>query len=638
VPCTLAPLIVGGTIAVCAEPDKINPQRYLQHLQHHHITHTELTPGYVELLLNYPDDIRKLHELKFLMLGADVLHATEVAQWLALNPATQIVNEYGPTETTVSVTSYFVKPDCLLQESAVPIGRPAFNSQAYVVDKFANLCPPGMKGELCIAGAQVAVGYLNKPQLTADKFTPLTLPLSKQTLVYKTGDEVCWLPDGQLQFFGRNDFQIKIHGYRVEIPAIETVLMQYPDIHQAVVVVKHQARDKYLRAYLIAEKTGLTLSELMPFLANYLPFYMIPKEFCLVDAIPLKENEKIDFEGLESQPQKRLIQSQAPVQDALTSTEQRCLHIWQMVFNRQLIQMDDNFFDLGGDSLMALQIINALKTHYSLSIPLSVLFECSTIHGLAQKLDELLAKNHQQDSLWLMVKNPSKALIKLATGTYPIPLFLVHPVGGSIFWYQQLAQHLQGKYTIYGIQDTSIDGDDRRFKTLEEMASFYLQAIASVYRGERYCLGGASFGATVAFEMAHQLQHQGASIEFLGLMDGWARYPEQLMQDNSVSLLTNTSQQLTKAHYDQLVALEEYRKKLLLDYHLPVVSCEVTLFKAQELWSVFNLINDPYNGWRPFVRGKINLHTIPGTHESMFFNPHVDELARTLSTIVPRQD
>uniref|UniRef100_UPI00037F7ED1 AMP-binding protein n=1 Tax=Legionella tunisiensis TaxID=1034944 RepID=UPI00037F7ED1 len=170
VPCTLAPLLVGGSIAIATDAQKTNPQHYLTHLKKHQITHTELTPGYLEMLLNYPEEVIDLVHLRYLLLGADVVLSTDVKRWLSLCPHHQVINEYGPTETTVSVTSYFVNKDELDNETSVPIGRPAFNSTGYVLDRYKNLCPFGVKGELYIGGAQVTKGYLDRPDLTQEKF------------------------------------------------------------------------------------------------------------------------------------------------------------------------------------------------------------------------------------------------------------------------------------------------------------------------------------------------------------------------------------------------------------------------------------------------------------------------------------
>ncbi|AHE67610.1 amino acid adenylation domain-containing protein [Legionella oakridgensis] len=629
VPCTIAPLLAGGCIAICEEKEKTNPQWYLQHLKKHKITHTELTPGYMEMLLNYPETVKELVDLNVLLLGADVVHSPEVLQWLELCPNHQIVNEYGPTETTVSATSYFVHKEILGRELSVPIGRPAFNSTCYILDKFKNPCPLGMKGELYIGGEQVTCGYFGKPELTREKFVVVSFH-HKEERCYRTGDLVGWLPDGNLQFYGRNDHQVKIQGYRIELAGIESVLLKIPSVHQAVVVVeKGHFKEKYLRAYLVADDKTLNMSDVKAFLSTYLPAYMIPKEYCMTNSIPLKENEKIDFEALAKQPC-HFLTFDHDVAEELNEFEQKMMRIWQHAFNNTNIAVHDDFFDIGGDSLLALQIVTELKNDYHMDIPLYYLFEYPTIAKFASKIAELIEKVEA-----MQVKGKEKqpsSLIKLASGNYDIPLFFVHPVGGSVFWYKQLAKYLDGKYTIYGIQDISIDGHDLRFETLQAMASHYLQEIARVYSGERYCLAGASFGATVAFEMAHQLVKSHKRIEFLGLLDGWAEYPQRLMEQNTMDLLSQRedSVRLMAKHTQHLQQLEDYRKSLLLNYQLPVLEADVVLFKATEMWIPFAQMDDPYNRWQPFVQGRITVYKIPGNHETMFFDANAHVLAQSL--------
>ncbi|MBA4260196.1 MAG: hypothetical protein C0446_13610 [Chitinophaga sp.] len=625
IPCTLAPLLAGGALAICDEQQKINPQLYLQHLQRYAITHTELTPGYLELLLHYPEDIKQLRDLRYVLLGADMVHTEEVRQWLSLCPESTIVNEYGPTEATVSVTSYRVTKLQDLTEASVPIGRPAFNSSCYLLDKYFNLCPIGMRGELYVGGHQVAAGYFGKPHLTDQKFIQIKLN-GRNDRLYRTGDLACWLPKGYLQFFGRNDHQVKIQGYRVELPAIESILMKHDAILQAVVVIREEKhKEKYLRAYLVSDDKNMTTHQLKNFLSLYFPAYMHPKEFCLVPSIPLKENEKIDFDTLEKQACMLLaFNSDIPHQE-LSWIEQICLNIWQKAFLIQIIHLEDDFFELGGNSLLALQIISSLKHHFKQPIPLSILFENPNIISLASALDRLVTG--QNNSL----SRPHSSLVKLSSGAYKTPLFLVHPVGGAVFWYQQLAQQLEGKYTVYGIEDQSINGYPCRFTSIAEMARFYLQEIEHVYQGEEYCLGGASFGATVAVEMANQLIQSNKVVKFLGLFDGWAKYPDAILKSNSVQLLTQHHQGIELQTAEQLQELEEYRKQLLLEFKLPIIHTDLTLYKAKELWEPFKSVDDPFNGWQPYIGKIITVHLVFGTHETMFFENNVVHLARLVN-------
>ncbi|KTC64787.1 peptide synthetase, non-ribosomal (plasmid) [Legionella adelaidensis] len=624
VPCTIAPLIRGGCVAICSVEEKTNPKLYLKYLKKQKVTHVELTPGYVEMLLHYPSLVKNLKDLRYMMLGADVVHTEEVVKWKKLAPHHRIVNEYGPTEATVSVTSFFIDEKDFFNEASVPIGRPAFNSSAYIFDKYKNLCPIGMKGELFIGGSQVAEGYLNKPHMTQEKFVRLTIE-DKEEVLYRTGDLAAWLPGGYLQFFGRNDFQVKIQGYRIELPAIESVLLKIPEIEQAVVLVQKGAvKEKYLRAYMVSNNKDISIVDIKKFLAAHFPSYMIPKEFCLTDKIPLRDNEKIDLVALKKQSF-QMLTYEDQVNEELSENEKIIIGIWQRAFHIRAIDHHADFFDLGGDSLLALQIMLEIKQYFKKEIPLSYLFEYPTIAKLTAQIEKQLNKRENAGPV---------TLLKLAKGEHAIPLFLVHPVGGSIFWYKHLASLLSKRFTVYGIQDPSIDGHSLRFKSLEDMASYYLQEIQKIYKKECFYLAGASFGATVAFEMANQLQALNKKVGFLGLIDGWAHYPDNMMKENTTKLLINHDKKISGDKKEYLANLEEYRKELLQKYRFPKLKLDPFLFKASELWNDFIPIDHPVNGWSTYIDGKINKLLIPGNHETMLFQPNVKSLAMEITNIL----
>jgi amino acid adenylation domain-containing protein len=634
VPCTIAPLLAGGSIAIGREEEKNNPMQYLLHLKTHRVTHVEMTPGYMQLLLNYPHEIQELIDLRYLLLGADVVSKADVIKWLSLCPLHKIINEYGPTETTVAVTSYLVdtKKIKMLAESSVPIGSPAYNTQCYILDKYKNLCPAGGIGELYIGGLQVTKGYLDKPALTQDRFILLNLSKHNEVL-YKTGDIACWLSDGNLQFLGRNDQQVKIQGYRIELSEIESILVKIPGVNQALVILQEsQFKEKYLRAYLVCEEKIIFNSALKDFLSSNLPKYMIPKEFCMIDFIPLKENEKIDYSALIREDCYFLTSDSKNISEKITDFENTIKNIWENVFNIIPIAIHDDFFDIGGDSLMALQIIAEVQCYYSIDITLRYLFDYPTIALLSKEVGKLYNLKHTTQHK--VINKQTTLIIPLSKGIHETPLFLVHPVGGTIFWYKQLASYLQGKYTIYGIQDPSIDKNNIMFTSLEEMADYYLNTIKKVYLEESYSIGGASFGATVAFEMARQLIRSDKKIEFLGLFDGWAHYPSDIMRKSTFDLVKDSSmysQKIPNEKKDFLIKLEQYRKELLINYSLPILNADATLFKAMQLWPTFNNIQDNHNGWCPFIKGKITVCKVPGNHETMFFNPNVRTLAEILN-------
>lgn len=279
--------------------------------------------------------------------------------------------------------------------------------------------------------------------------------------------------------------------------------------------------------------------------------------------------------------------------------------------------------------MVALQIVSELKVFYRIEIPLSYLFEFPTVFLLSEKIKKLLLTTNNENV-------SSRSIIKLSNHSEGIPLFLVHPIGGSTFWYKQLTKYLSKKYTVFGIQDISIDGDDLRFESIESMAQFYLEQIKHVYQGEYYHIGGASFGATVAFEMAHQIIKSGMKVSFLGIFDGWSKYPESLMRKHTSALLQYKDMALSsmdRQKADYLEKLEDYRRGLLIRYKLKPLGVSAVLFKAAELWDSFVSIDHADNGWSPFILGKLEIYKITGNHETIFFEPNVQELSKTLDNV-----
>lgn len=627
VPCTIAPLLVGGSIAMCTEQTKSNPEQYLAHLSNSRVTHVEITPGYLNLLLQYPAQIRALKDLNYLLIGADTLCKSDIVKWLELSPQHILINEYGPTETTVAVTSYFIQANQLANQPSIPIGSPGYNTQCYVLDKHQNLCPIGMPGELYIAGEQVTHGYLRQDDILSLQFVNIE-EISKQKL-YKSGDSVIWSPKGFLYFLGRTDRQVKIKGYRVELSEIEFILTNIPGIQQAAVVLSCTGKNTgNLTAYLVCNKQFKNDQIIRDYLLQHLPKFMVPKEFAIIAKLPMKENEKIDYVALEKI--NKVVLRSYDQKKYCSSVAETIKLIWKMAFNNIIdIHIGDNFFNLGGDSLTAIQIIDTLQDHYNIDIPLYTLFKYPTVTELEIEINRLLNKKKSKSKI-SNLKRQTLSMVPLAKGSSAYPLFLIHPVGGTVFWYYQMAALLQGKYTVYGIQDPNVDNHAIHFATLEEMAAYYLKDIKKIQpSSERYHIAGASFGASVAFEIANQLLQENKCVSFLGALDGWAYYPDSIMQ-------TTTSTQLSKQppaylkidqkRQEQLQILEVHRKKLLNNYTIPFLNLDLCVFKAKELWPLFQPIQNAYNGWSAHVGGEVRVCTVPGNHETMFFEPYVYEL------------
>ncbi|MEW6736592.1 MAG: amino acid adenylation domain-containing protein, partial [Acidobacteriota bacterium] len=351
----------------------------------------KLTPAHVRLLGQQlsPDKVKDLTQC--LIIGGEALSYQEIAFWRQHATEMLIINEYGPTETVVGCCVYNV-PTNAEEAGSVPIGRPIDNVRLYVLDQSMLLLPPGVPGELYIGGVGLARGYLNKPVLTAERFLPDPFSNEPSARLYRTGDLVVLQPDGNLQFLGRIDQQIKIRGYRVELGEIEDELTNHHSV-SAVAVIAQQDQDGGLRliAYIVPNNIGqldtALVSELRGFLVEKLPEYMIPTEYVILTALPLTENGKIDRKALLSVDQvaSRAVSIYVAPR---TPTEEIMTGIWSQALGIDKIGIDDNYFALGGDSIRSIQVV-ARAQESGLCLTIDQIFNHKTIRALAQAITDL---------------------------------------------------------------------------------------------------------------------------------------------------------------------------------------------------------------------------------------------------------
>ncbi|MBN1684102.1 MAG: amino acid adenylation domain-containing protein [Gammaproteobacteria bacterium] len=389
---TLLPFMFGTKLILGKEKLRLEPKNYLQHIKDYQITHIKLTPSsFSELLLISQKFSISLPDLKWIILGGEQLNKKDVQNWLNLNPSHHIVNEYGPTETTVAVIAYIVEPKTITCHKTVPIGKPAYNTQVYVLDEKQALVSIGDLGELYIGGANVARGYLNRPELTKEKFIPNPFSNDLNSRLYKTGDLVRWLSDGNLEFIGRIDNQVKIRGFRVELEEVEYYLNQYSEIKQVVVVAKTGPdNNQYLAAYLCLSKKNLHFKKLRTYLESVLPEHMIPSVYFKLGQIPLtvhgKTDRKILAQGAYDQHLIKTNGYLAPKKDV----EKNLVHIWSKILalNEESIGIDDNFFQLGGHSLVAIRLISKIQQAFAVPLSIHEVFDYSTISQLSGLIEE----------------------------------------------------------------------------------------------------------------------------------------------------------------------------------------------------------------------------------------------------------
>jgi len=383
--CFYPALISGGCLHVLPYAVATDGQRMASYQQQHGLDVLKIVPSHLSALLSSGEGSRILPK-RYLITGGEALPRTLVEAVEASGASCRMINHYGPTETTVGslvlpLSEYDWKRR---SKGTIPLGRPIANTQVYVLDEWGNPCPIGVCGELHIGGAGVARGYLNRPELTREKFIADGFSPRLGALLYKTGDLVRYLPDGQVEFLGRMDDQVKVRGYRIEPGEIESVLLQQSEVKQAVVLAREDERqEKRLIAYVVVRNpAAVSEAELQQRIREQLPDYMVPQAVVLLDKLPLTSNGKVDRQAL-PKPEDVAGQRKRSYQPPTTLTEQMVAQIWSDVLKVSPIGINDDFFQLGGHSLLATQVISRIRDQFGMGIALRSLFEMPTLGSFA---------------------------------------------------------------------------------------------------------------------------------------------------------------------------------------------------------------------------------------------------------------
>ncbi|HEX2055446.1 MAG TPA: amino acid adenylation domain-containing protein [Nitrospiraceae bacterium] len=492
------PLIAGATVLLASRRQAVDGTWLKAQLDDGKATVMQATPATWRLLVQAGwRGARKVVAL----CGGETL-SIDLARNLT-SRAASVWNVYGPTETTIWSTIQRVEPK---DDRPIPLGRPIANTQLYVLDANLEPVPIGIPGELYIGGAGVARGYRNNRQLTMERFVPS--PFQNGARLYRTGDQVKWLPDGSLEFIGRIDFQVKVRGFRIEPGEVETVLGQFPNVSQAVVVVREDDGDRHLVAYVtLKDAASFDATEVRRRLRDRLPEYMIPSAIVPMDAFPLTPNGKIDRRSLPAPPDAGGAVSTEPMapRDAV---ELQVTALWEQVLGKNLIGVRDNFFDLGGHSLLALRLFSAIEEVFKKRLPMALLFQAPTIERLAEVLrDEGCSV-------------PWRSLVAIQTHGGAHPFFVVPGVGGNVLVFARLSKLLGEQQPFYGLQAQGLDGKAKPFTRIEDMARHYIAEIRTVQPRGPYRIGGTCTGGLVAYEMAQQLTAEGEQV-VLAIMESW---------------------------------------------------------------------------------------------------------------------
>lgn len=377
-------LTCGASVYLLDEEQRVDPISCRDFLLDHRITVTFLPTALAEsvMVLEWPSHAT----LRFLLTGADTLH-----HYPSPRLPFALINNYGPTEATVVSTSGRI-PSNMHTERPPLIGRPIDNMQIYILDEYLRLVPNGTPGELYIGGIGLAKGYLNRPELNAEKFIPHPWSAEPGARLYKTGDLARFMPDGQVEFLGRIDHQIKIRGYRIEPDEIISVLNGHPAMQTSVVLAREDTPgDKRLVSYVVLNQAiSASANTLQAWLAERLPDYMIPAVFVQLDALPLTANGKVDRAALPAPDASNTLQRQDITATPNTPVEERLVEILAPLLGLEQVGVDDNFFLLGGNSMMGTQLIMRIAETYGIDLPLRTLFEMPTVRPLAAEIEGLI--------------------------------------------------------------------------------------------------------------------------------------------------------------------------------------------------------------------------------------------------------
>ena len=487
--------IAGATLILRTEATPLGGRDFVRWIGEHEITVLDLPTAYWHELIHQLSDLEQPipAAMRLVIVGGEKASAKALASWTKLVAGrVRWINTYGPSEASIIATAYEPRADRVWEASeSIPIGRPIANTQIYLLDRDLNPAPEGTSGELHIGGVGLARGYLNQPQLSAEKFIINPFTADPGARLYKTGDMARRLPNGEIEFLGRADDQVKIRGFRVEMGEVESALAQHPGVQEPVVVVrKNDAGDGQLVAYVVpVRKPWPPALELRNFLRERLPDYMVPSAFMILDTLPLTPNGKVDKKALPAPVLAQAARDQKRKSPA-DVLQAQLAQIWESVLDKRPIGVDEDFFELGGHSLLAVRLMHSVERTFAKKLPITTLLHAPTIEQLAN-----LLQKEKWSPAW------SSLVLMQGSGTKP-PFFCVHGIGGTVLRFRDLARRFGSDQPFYGLQAQGLDGKLPFHTRVEDMAAHYIKELQIVQSQGPYYLGGYSFGGMVALEMA----------------------------------------------------------------------------------------------------------------------------------------
>ncbi|MCG0284478.1 amino acid adenylation domain-containing protein [Streptomyces sp. PSAA01] len=611
------PFVCGATMVLARKEVVVDPGAVVGLLRGHGVSVVQATPAFWQMLLGYePGAVEGLR----VVVGGEAL-PLRLAEVLA-GGAVEVGNWYGPTETTVWSTMAPV-----VVGGGVAIGRPIGNTRVFVLDERLCPVPRGVQGELYIAGAGVARGYQGRPGLTAERFVACPFGGGR---MYRTGDVVRWGRGGRLEYVGRSDFQVKVRGFRIELGEIEHVLAGHPGVAQAVVVVREdEPGDKRLVGYIVPRETdddatGPLVAELPEYLHQRLPDYMKLTTVIPLREIPLTANGKVDRRALPAERVDAVV-GQGP----RNAHEEKLCAFFGELLGREQIGIHDDFFALGGHSLMATRLSSRIHKHFGVLMPMSTIIKYPTVAELASLVLVGGIPTDDADPFAVVLPLNSDA------GTEKPPMWFFHPAGGLGWTYFSFVPHVPDR-RAYALQSRGSNGVDPLAGSVEEMVDDYVTEILKIQPEGPFCLIGWSYGGTIVPAVAEALRRRGHEIELTAILDaqpggqGWteihanktvADYRAEL-EDFFGRFIGTDNQQSVLDRMSEVLA---NNTNSMMAFDSPVYQGDVLFFNATRKDERYARL------WRPYVAGSIEEHDVDATHDEMVMPAAVAEFFEVIN-------
>ncbi|MFE6158654.1 amino acid adenylation domain-containing protein [Streptomyces sp. NPDC056486] len=610
--CEVFTALLSGASVVLADTERLVPGTPLaETVETHRVTHVQLTPT---MLAAMP--VGSFSTVSCLVIGGEVAPPELVATW---SSGRRMVNVYGPTEITVCAT---MSTPLVGDGGARPIGRPVANTRVYVLDDALRPVPPGVAGELYIAGSGVARGYVARPDLTAGRFVacPFGGPGER---MYRTGDVVAWTPEGDLVFRGRTDEQVKIRGFRIELGEIESALRALPAVEEAVVVVDDRPGDRRLAGYVVAGPEGADPAELRSALHEGLPKHMVPSTIMIIDEVPLTASKKLDRRALPAPDYAGASTGEAP----RTTREAILCGLFAEVLGLDEVGVADSFFALGGHSLLVNRLITRIRAVLGAELPLRVVFRSPTVAELAAYLESGNGPADGADAF--------APVLTLKSEGDKEPLWWIHPGGGLSWPYLGFANLLPEDRPVLGIQAKGFDGSKALPESVEAMIADYVAEVLAVQPEGPYFLMGLSSGGTLAHAMAAELQRRGHEVALLALLDS---VPSSYLAGRPLPTETEFRDYFAE-HLTSLVGADDYESfvdnavAIGVNYTALMPEFAVPAYRGDAL--LFNAVPKPEGSyadlWRPYILGTLRRHDIHSAHEDLYLPGPAAEICNIIS-------